>query len=129
MDDSPLMLKILATILARDDAVAVVGAAANGRQALQYASTLEPDLILMDFNMPHLNGAEATQRIKQFVNPPIVFMVTSDDTSSSRMMSEAAGADAFIVKTGDLYAQLKTKLQECFGCTASCLQSGIHRKS
>lgn len=114
VDDSPLMLKILTQILAKEGGFTVVGAALNGRQALQYAATLSPDLILMDFEMPHLNGAEATRYIKQFADPPIIFMVTSDDNSIFRMMSKTAGADAFIVKSGDLPAQLKTKLRECF---------------
>jgi CheY-like chemotaxis protein len=109
------MLKILAQILAGEGGFTVVGAATNGRQALHYVSTLLPDLILMDFNMPYMDGAKTTQFIKQFAKPPIVFMVTSDDSSNSRSMSQAAGADAFIVKSEDLCAQLRSKLKEWFG--------------
>ncbi len=129
VDNSPIMLKIFAKILAREGDFTVVGAAVNGRQALEYALTLRPNLILMDFNLPHLNGAEATQRIKQFANPPIVFIVTSDDYSSSRMMCKAAGADAFIVKAGDLCAELRSKLKEWFGSAANSLLAENHRKS
>jgi DNA-binding NarL/FixJ family response regulator len=119
VDDSPFMLKVFAKILAKEDNFTVVAATTNGRQAIQYAMVLEPDLILMDFDLPHLNGAQATRCIKQLVNPPIVFMVTSDDGSSSQTMSIAAGADALIVKSGILRAQLKSKLREWFGTTAN----------
>lgn len=129
MDDSPLMLKILLQIVAREDGFSVVGVAVDGREALQYAATLSLDLILMDLNMPHLNGAEATRFIKQFASPPIIFMVSSDENSNSRMMSKAAGADAYIVKSEDLGAQLRSKLQEWFGPTADSMrQVGNRRK-
>ena len=103
-------------------AITVVGAATDGHQALQYTLALSPELVLMDFHLSHLNGAEATRYIKQFVNPPIVFIVSSDDSSSSRMLSKAVGADAFIVKSRDLHAQLKSKLQEWFGSAASSMR-------
>src|SRR5258706_15228420 len=109
VNDSPFMLKTLARILAQDGNITVVGAATDGCQALQYTLALSPELVLMDFHLPHLNGAEATRYIKQFVNPPIVFIVTSDDSSTSRPMSKTAGADAFIAKSGDLRAQLRSK--------------------
>lgn len=122
MNDSLFMLKTLARILAQEGNITVVGAATDGRQALQYTLALSPELVLMDFHLPHLNGAETTRYIKQFVSPPIVFMVTSDDSSSSRTMSKAAGADAFIVKSGNLHAQLRLKLQEWFGSASNAMQ-------
>jgi len=122
VNDSPFMLKTLARILAQEGNITVVGAATDGRQALQYTLALSPELVLMDFHLPHLNGAEATRYIKQFVNPPIVFIVTSDDSSSSRTMSKTAGADAFIVKSGGLHAQLRSKLQEWFGSATNTMR-------
>ena len=122
VNDSPFMLKTLARILVQEGNITVVGAATDGRQALQYTLDLSPELVLMDFHLPHLNGAEATRYIKQFVNPPIVFIVTSDDSSSSRTMSKTAGADAFIVKSGGLHAQLRSKLQEWFGSATNTMR-------
>jgi DNA-binding NarL/FixJ family response regulator len=130
VDDSPFMLKTLAQILAREGNFTVVGAATDGCQALRYALALAPDLILMDLHLPHLNGAQATRNIKQFVKPPIVFLMTLDDSSSSRTMSKAAGADAFIVKSGDLDAQLRSKLREWCGSAANPARpSGKQKKS
>jgi DNA-binding NarL/FixJ family response regulator len=106
--DNPFMLKTLAKILAREGNFTVVGTAIDGHQALQYTLVLSPELVLID--LPHLNGVQVTRYIKQFKNPPIVFMLTSDDSSSFRSMSRAAGADIFIVKSGDLDTQLRSKL-------------------
>ena len=108
MADNPFMLKTLAKILAREGNFTVVGTAIDGHQALQYTLVLSPELVLID--LPHLNGVQVTRYIKQFKNPPIVFMLTSDDSSSFRSMSRAAGADIFIVKSGDLDTQLRSKL-------------------
>ena len=69
----------------------------------------------MDLHLPHLNGAEVTRCLKQFDNPPVVFMVTSDDSPDSRALCAAVGADAFLTKSGTLPCQLKSKLQEWFG--------------
>ena len=96
----------------------VLGSATDGYQALRQTLALDPDLVLMGFHLSHMNGAQVTSYIKQFRNPPLVFMVTSDDSSSTRAMSQAAGADAFIVKSGDFHARLKVKLQEWFGSAA-----------
>jgi membrane protein DedA with SNARE-associated domain/DNA-binding NarL/FixJ family response regulator len=115
VDDSPLMLKILSQIVATEDRFTVVGSATDGRQALRHALALDPELVLMGFHLSDMNGAQVTSCIKHIKNPPVVFMVTSDDSPSAREISKAAGADAFIVKSGDLHAQLKVRLQEWFG--------------
>ena len=115
VDDSPWMLKTLSQILTLEGIFTLVASATDGSQAIRYASTIEPELILMDVQMPHLNGIEATRYIKQFKNPPLVIIVTSDDTPDSRALAKAAGADAFVSKCGDIHAQLKTLFQQFFG--------------
>src|SRR5437867_10591676 len=94
-DDSPFMLKALSKILALEGIFALVAAATDGSQAVRHALTIEPELILMDVHMPHLNGIEATRYIKQFKNPPLLIIITSDDTPDSRPLAKRAGADGF----------------------------------
>ena len=113
-DDSPVMLKTLSKILALEGIFALVAAATDGSQAVRHALTIEPELILMDVHMPHLNGIEATRYIKQFKNPPLVIIVTSDDTPDSRALARGAGADAFVTKSGGLHAQLKAIFRQLF---------------
>ena len=114
-DDSPWMLKTLSQILTLEGIFTLVASATDGSQAVRYASTIEPELILMDVHMPHLNGIEATRYIKQFKDPPVVIIVTSDDTPASRASAKGAGADAFVTKSDDIHAQLKTIFRKLFG--------------
>ena len=113
-EDSPLMTALLARILSGINRVTVVGSATDGWKAVCYASTLCPDLVLTDLNLPGLDGAEVTRRLKHQSNPPIIFVVTSDDTPESRARCLTAGADAFFVKGLELPAQLKTAIRNCF---------------
>jgi CheY-like chemotaxis protein len=128
VDDSPMMLKILARILEEAGNIHLVGSATDGCQALRLASALSPDLVLMDVHMPHLNGIQATRYLKGFKRPPIVIIVTTDDSSSERSMAERAGADGFIIKEGNLRHRLLGMLQDLFGPgnARRVAVSGIH---
>ena len=75
----------------------VVGAAANGEQAVRLADELKPDFILMDVNMPGINGIEATRRIMAVRPIPIIVLTAYSEES---LVDEAieAGACAYLVK-------------------------------
>src|SRR6516164_6221252 len=120
VDDSPRVLKVLSQILSREEGFTVVGSATDGCQGLRYASTLAPELVLMGLHLSKLSGTQATSKIKQSTNPPVVFMVGPDDCSSSRAMSEAAGADAFVASSPDLELGLRSSLQAWFSPRAAC---------
>jgi len=113
-DDLPLLLALLARMVSKDKRVAIVGSATDGQKALCNASTLGPDLVVTDLQMPGLDGAEVTRLLKQSSNPPIVFIVTSDDTPEARARCMAAGADVFLVKAGNLAPRLLSAIQEFF---------------
>src|SRR5467141_4047223 len=113
-DDSPFMLKALAQVLALEGNFTLIGTATDGCQAVRQVLTMEPELVLMDYRMPHLNGLEATRRIKQSENPPLIIIVTSDDTPSAEALAKAAGADGFVKKDGNLRNQLRSLFQKLF---------------
>ncbi len=115
VDDSPVVLRALKGLFARDHRFQVVGTATDGHQAVLAAASLNPQLVLMDLHLPHLDGAEATRCLKQSETPPVVFMITSDDSIAARALSAAAGADIFLIKSGDLARKLEANLQEWFG--------------
>jgi DNA-binding NarL/FixJ family response regulator len=115
VDDSPLMLRILAEILQEAGKFELIGTASNGCQALRYVSMLSPELVLMDVHMPHLNGIEATRYIKQREHPPAVIIVTSDDSPVTKATAEGAGADGFVSKKGHVRQQLLAAVQKLFG--------------
>ena len=113
-EDLPLLMTVLARIVSKDKRVAIVGSATDGRKALGNASTLQLDLVVTDLHMPGLDGAEVTRCLKQRPNPPIILVLTSDDTPEARARCMAAGADAFLVKAANLIPQLLSAIQEFF---------------
>jgi CheY-like chemotaxis protein len=107
-------MALLARMVSRDKRVFIVGAAVDGRKAVGSAQSLQPDLVITDLHMPGLDGAEATRLLKQQPDPPIIFVVTSDDTPEARSKSLAAGADAFLVKSANLAPRLLSTIQGFF---------------
>ncbi len=114
-DDSTSGLKALARILTLDANILLVGTATDGCQAVRQTSILQPELVLMDYHMPHMDGIEATRFIKQFKNPPFVIFVTANNTPECQALAKAAGADGFVDKGGDLHGQLRMVFQELLG--------------
>ncbi|MDK2790562.1 MAG: two-component system, chemotaxis family, chemotaxis protein CheY [Methanothermococcus sp.] len=98
VDDSAFMRNILKRILATTNKYVVVGEASNGKEAIQKAEELQPDLITMDVVMPEVDGIAATKEIKEkFPNIKIV-MCTSVDQEQKMIEAVNAGADGYIVK-------------------------------
>jgi len=113
-EDDPLLMALLARIISKHEGVFIVGAAGDGRKALGYASSLQPDLVITDLNMPGMDGGELTCRLKKLPNPPVVLVATADDTRETRARCMAAGANAFLVKSGSLAQRLLSTIQEIF---------------
>ncbi len=114
VEDSLIMLNALVEYLEHQKGILVAGTATDGRQGVELARALSPDLILMDFRLPRLNGGEATLQIKQLENAPVIIMLSSDDSPIVQSVAKTAGADAFVAKSGDMYSQLTAKLEELF---------------
>ncbi|WP_321002528.1 response regulator transcription factor [Eisenbergiella porci] len=74
--------------------------AAGGREALEQAAR-NPDLILLDINMPDMDGLEVCRRIREYVSCPILFL-TARVESTDKIIGFRAGADDYIVKPFDL---------------------------
>ncbi len=90
----------------------VVGQASNGREALEKARALNPDLIIMDIHMPHLNGLEATRLIKTEMPEIDVVILTVSDDEESLFEAVKSGAQGYILKNipGDEFARLLNNL-------------------
>ena len=131
VDDSPVMLKILAQILEEAGNFDLVGAATDAYQALRYVSALSPELVLMDIHMPGLNGIQATRFMKLSEHPPVVILISSDSNSITKSLAEQAGADGFVGKGGNFRNRVIRALQRLFGAggTRSAAASGISFQS
>jgi DNA-binding NarL/FixJ family response regulator len=106
VDDRAVVRQELHSVLELLGDVTVVGEAVDGWDAIHQAGALQPDLVLMDLEMPGLDGFEATRQIKalHLAQRVIVLTVHGDDISQQKAL--AAGADAFIVKGSDLRTML-----------------------
>ncbi|MFQ5847043.1 MAG: response regulator [Candidatus Methylomirabilales bacterium] len=97
-DDQTLFRESLANFLTRKEGLKVVGMASDGKEAVEKARELLPDLILMDIYMPELNGFEATKQIKAEL--PRVKIVILTVAAEDRHVFEAvkAGAEGYLLK-------------------------------
>lgn len=77
----------------------VAGEAENGEEAVELAKTLRPDLVLMDVQMPGINGLEATRQILNLADPPYVLVMSTHESGGFEAPALAAGAFAFLPKS------------------------------
>ena len=75
----------------------VVAKAANGKQAIELTESTNPDVVLMDIEMPEMDGLEATSKIQEKNPRPVVLLTSHDDPEMVRRASEA-GAGAYLLK-------------------------------
>lgn len=98
VENHTLLRAGLKVLLAQDAVLEVVGESDNGRDAIQAAGKLLPHLILMDLNMPGMNGIEATRAIKTHLPECKVLVLTVHKTDEYIHESLKAGADGYILK-------------------------------
>ena len=97
-DDHRLFAESLRALLCEDERVEVVGIAQTGDEAVQLATRLLPDIVLMDFSMPGLDGMQATRRINDLDLPCRVLLLTGDQDDDVAAHAHEAGAAGFVRK-------------------------------
>ena len=114
VDDSPFVVQRLETFFKEQNGFEVVGVASNGVEAVERVGRLKPDLIVMDIQMPEMDGLEATRRIKAGKDAPVVIMLTLEGSASARAEAKEAGADDFVAKAPKVYSALRAAIQRAF---------------
>jgi len=104
VDDNPEVRRDLRTLLPLVGDLEIVGEAADGLEALDLIETLRPDVVLLDLQMPVLDGYDAAQRIKGRWPGCRVVAFTVHDDPTARQRAGQAGADAFLVKGSPVVA-------------------------
>jgi len=98
VDDQPLVREGLGSLLALRPEIEVVGTAEDGKQALEQALRLHPDLVLMDIRMPGVNGVEGTKRIRARLPDVKVLMLTTFSDSEYIFEALEEGASGYLLK-------------------------------
>lgn len=109
-DDHALVRQGLSSLLADFGDVQVVGEAGNGEEAVEMARVLHPDTVVMDINMPKVNGIEATRRIKSEMPEITVLALSVLDDKEMAAQMRRAGAAAYLTKdgaAGELYETIR----------------------
>jgi two-component system, response regulator PdtaR len=118
-DDDPGYVRLLATVVDANDAFEVVGLAANGEEALQLAVWQNADVVLMDIDMPKLDGLRATQLLRKSRSRACVLLVSglederleeAKNVGAAAVIAKASGPEA-IERTLEAVAGVSTEEQ------------------
>src|SRR5215472_3131821 len=110
VDDIPETRENLKKLLAFESDIEVVGTAGTGREGVELARTVKPDIVLMDINMPDMDGIQATEQISKAVGQVGVIMMSVQHEADYLRRAMLAGARDFLTKpiAGDeLYATIR----------------------
>ena len=108
VDDQPGVRQGLRMRLTLEPDMTVVGEASNGREALTLVQQLAPDIVVMDVQMPEMDGIEAAAMMRASTPQSAVVMLSIYDDVSTRARAHAAGAVAFVTKSGAIEVLVAT---------------------
>ncbi|MFO7170664.1 MAG: response regulator transcription factor, partial [Chloroflexota bacterium] len=97
-EDQRIVREGLLALLEDEPEIEIVGEAANGREAVEQFERLRPDVVLMDLQMPVMDGAEATRRIRERFADARVLVLTTYDTDEYIFTALRAGAQGYLLK-------------------------------
>jgi DNA-binding NarL/FixJ family response regulator len=115
VDDHALFRRGLISLLSEMPDFQVVGEASNGHEALQVIEKMQPDIILLDINMPVLNGIETLNEIRKFDPAPKVIMLTISQNDEDLIAAIVAGANGYLLKNTEPETLRNTILQVAAG--------------
>ena len=98
VDDHALFRRGIAAVLANQESLEIVGEATDGLEAIAKAEKIAPDVILMDLNMPHCSGLEATQALQTKMPQVNILVLTVSESESDLFAAMKFGAKGYILK-------------------------------
>jgi two-component system, NarL family, nitrate/nitrite response regulator NarL len=110
IDDHPLMRRGISQLLALEPDMALAGEASNAETGIELARAIEPDLILLDLNMPEVDGLETLRRLRDAGVASRIVMLTVSDHDDDVLAALRSGADGYLLKDmepEDLIVQLR----------------------
>ncbi|HEY6411748.1 MAG TPA: response regulator transcription factor [Ktedonobacteraceae bacterium] len=121
VDDQPVVRRGLRVRFQLEPDMQVIGEASTGSEALTLAQILTPDVVLMDIEMPDMDGIEATVALRTVVPQSIVVILSIHTDRQTRMKAQAAGAVAFVEKRGTTDILLAA-IRQAVGRTGNSLE-------
>jgi len=114
VDDSADYLTAIRAVLDDDGTVDVVGCAGNGIEAISAVADLHPELVIMDVQMPRMNGLTAASLLCRLFPGTKIVLMSGEDSHKLRLASREAGADGFVAKSrfGEELACVLQSLQD-----------------
>jgi DNA-binding NarL/FixJ family response regulator len=100
VDDHPLMREGITAVLRNQPDLSVVGEASNGHEALERCRALPPDIVLMDLEMPDMNGIDAIAAIRAEFPATHIIVLTAHGSDSQILRALNAGAVGYLLKDG-----------------------------
>jgi DNA-binding NarL/FixJ family response regulator len=121
VDDQPVVRRGLRVRFQLEPDMQVIGEASTGSEALTLAQILTPDVVLMDIEMPDMDGIEATVALRTVVPQSAVVILSIHTDRQTRMKAQAAGAVAFVEKRGTTDILLAA-IRQAVGRTGNSLE-------
>lgn len=122
-DDSAVVRQMMTDILSLDPLIKVVGTAANGEDAVAVVRREKPDILVIDINMPRMNGFAATQAIMEECPLPVIIMSATESIKDEKIIERALEAGALAVMASPKYAQGEDfqKIKQDFICNVKLM--------
>lgn len=111
VDDEPLFLEMVQTMLDAEEGIQVVAKAPNGKKGVELAMSLDPDVIVMDVSMPVMNGIEATRAIREHDPSASILILTGGSNIAEIDKARKAGAAGYLTKeriANDLVREIRS---------------------
>lgn len=99
VDDQSAFLHAMTSVVRETPGFEVAGEASTGEESLVVAAEQEPDLVLMDVNLPGIDGLEATRRLLRCGCPPVVLLLSTYDEDVGEQFVAESGATAYVTKS------------------------------
>jgi DNA-binding NarL/FixJ family response regulator len=99
VDDQAPFRRAMASVVEETDGFVVVGQASSGEESLELVRDLQPDLVLMDVNLPGIDGLEATRRLVAGEHPPVVLLLSTYDDDAGEQFTAESGAIGYVTKS------------------------------
>ena len=97
-DDEKPIRRLIAMAIAGAEGITLIGEAADGKKAIELAESLQPDILLLDLNMPELDGLSTARHIRELRPAPRIIVLTAYDDPETRTDAFEQGVKCYLVK-------------------------------